>query len=459
MRVLFVNPPWIKRDGNVWRDVASVMPPLGLAWMAACLERAGHEARILDAHAERLDFERVRTRLRDLGTFDIVGITATTALITNALEIARIVKEETPDSRIVLGGVHPTIAPGEALEEPAVDLVVRGEGEETIVEIAEGRDLATIAGVSFRRDGEIVHNEDRPLIEDLDSLPAPAYHLLPMQRYHPAVGAYQRLPGSSILATRGCPGRCTFCYRIFGHKLRARSGRKVAEEARLLHDRYGIREISFYDDTFTAFRKEVHAFCDVLDEFGLDLTWSCFSRVDTINEEMLVRMKEAGCHQIMFGIETASAEILKNIHKRTDLSKAEEAVRLAKKVGIDVRAAFMLGNPGETVETMEETLQFALRLNPEYAVFNITTPYPGTEMFDWADENGHLLTRDWERYDLAQPVMELPTVSNETVQAFYRQAHRRFYLRPKYVLSRVARLRNPHDLRNAFRGLLAVLGV
>jgi radical SAM superfamily enzyme YgiQ (UPF0313 family) len=401
--------------------------------------------------------ERITDHLVWLGQFDMVGITATTPIISNAREMTRKARLLWPDCRIVMGGVHPTVLPEETLSEPAVDVVVRGEGEITIGELADGKPLPDIRGISYRRNGKIVHNPDQVLIEDLDTLPMPAYHLLPMDKYYPSAGATKRLPAISMLATRGCPGRCTFCYRIFGNKLRVRSGRKVADEVKYLQDNYGIKEICFYDDTFTVFKKEVHAFCERLDELNVDLTWSCFSRVDTIDESLLKDMKSHGCHQIMYGIESASLEILTNVGKRADLDKARRAIAITKKAGIDVRAAYMLGNPGETIETMQQTLDFAIELDTEVAIFNIATPFPGTEMFNWAKDNGLLTTENWDEYDFANPVMELPTVSLQQIQEFYQRAYRKFFLRPKYLARRVTRLRRMVNLVDAFRGLRAVM--
>lgn len=459
MNVLLINPPWVVRNGkNLWRSVASVMPPLGLAWLAAVLERDGHRVQILDAHADRLFVDQVPGWVREHGPFELAGITATTPLIDNALEIARLLKAGWPQARIVLGGVHPTVLPEEVLSDPAVDLVVRGEGENTLREIAAEKRPEEIAGISYRRDGVVVHNAQRELIRDLDSLPFPAYHLLPMEKYRPAAGAAKRTPATSVLATRGCPGRCTFCYRLFGPRLRCRSGRHVAEEVKLLQDRYGIKEICFYDDTFTAVRREVKAFCRAAEELKLDLTWSCFSRIDTFDEEVFRRMKHSGCHQVMFGVETCNRRILENINKRTDPEKVEGVIRAAQKIGIEVRAAFMLGNPGETEATMEENIRFAIRLNPDLAIFNVTTPFPGTEMFRWAEENDCLLTRNWRDYDLSTPVLNLPTVPAETVARFYRQAHRRFYLRPRMIWKRLKRMRSPQQWFSALRGLRMLAG-
>ncbi len=454
MKILLINPPWvIHGKKNVWRSVASIMPPLGIAWLAAVLEREGHRVRILDSHAERMGIDTIAQWVRSEGPFNMVGITATTPLISNALRIARLIKAETPETRIVLGGVHPTVLPHEVLQDTAVDLVVRGEGECAIQELAAETPPEQVAGVSFRFDGSIVDNLDAELISDLDSLPAPAYHLLPMQRYRPAAGAARRLPAGSILATRGCPGRCTFCYRIFGHKFRYRSGRKVAEEVALLQERYGLKEVCFYDDTFTAVRSEVRNFCKAIEDLKLDLTWSCFSRIDTFNEETFRLMKNSGCHQVMFGVETSSPEIGANIRKKIDPERVRWVVHSTKRLGMKVRAAFMLGNPGETEQTILDTIRFAVELDPDLVQFNVTTPFPGTEMFFWAFNNGLLRTTNWEDYDLSTPVMELPTVSSEAVWKYYRIAHRRFYLRPRFVLNYVRRVRSFQDLIAAVRGL------
>lgn len=458
-RTLLINPPWVRRNGNIWQDVASVMPPLGLAWLAAQLEQANFPVEILDAHAERLGWDNLADRLRSYGPREIIGITATTSLIGNAMALARMARAEFPQALIVLGGVHPTVLPEEVLAEPCVDLVVRGEGELTMLEIVSGVVIPTIKGISFRDGERFVHTPDRPLVSNLDDLAPPAYHLLPMDKYYPAAGAYRRLPAISMLATRGCPGRCTFCYRLFGNRIRARSGRKLAEEAKMLQDRFGIREICFYDDTFTAVRKEVEAFLDGLRDLKVDLTWSCFSRVDAVNEGLLQRMKEAGCHQIMYGVESASPEILRNIGKHITPEKVEKAIQLTKRVGIDVRAAFMIGNPGETVQSLEDTMDFAIRLTPDLVIFNIATPFPGTEMFKWADEHGLLLTKDWEDYDLSKPVMRLPTLERKDLEKFYSSAYRRFYLRAGYVLQRLGKLRSFSDVAQAIRGVRAVLSV
>lgn len=458
-KTLLINPPWYRRDGNIWHDIASVMPPLGLAWLAAQLEREGLPVAVLDTHAERLDWDALTKRLREYDSLDVVGITSTTGIVGMALEVARIVREEHPNATIVLGGVHPTVLPEEVIADPNVDIVVRGEGEMTMLDIVSGVDKQDIDGITYINEDSIVHNPDRELVKDLDSLAPPAYHLLPMDRYYPAAGASKRLPAISMLATRGCPGRCSFCYRLFGKRIRTRSGRRLAEEAKMLQDRFGIKEICFYDDTFTVNRREVLAFLDGLEDLSVDLTWSCFSRVDSIDEELLIRMKNSGCHQIMYGVESASPEILENIGKKITIAKVEEAIAVTKKVGIDVRAAFMIGNPGETKQSLEDTMELAIKLNPDLVVFNIATPFPGTEMFRWADERGLLTTKNWEHYDFSRPIMTLPTLTSEDLESFYSKAYRRFYLRPAYIWQRLRKIRSWGDIAQLLRGARAVLNV
>lgn len=457
--VLLINPPWDIRKGNIWRGIAGVMPPLGLASIAAVLEQAGHRVRVLDTRAHRLDLPQARQRLRTMEPCDWVGISVSTPLAGGAMEVAAMVKAAWPRAKVVFGGVHPTVLPEEALAGGNVDIVARGEGELTMRELVDGLPLDTIAGVSFRDAGGVRHNPPRELIADLDSLPMPAYHLLPMRLYRAAAGAVRRTPAVSMLTSRGCVGRCTFCYRIFGPTLRRRSPKSVLDEIAHLRQAHGIREIAFYDDTFTASRAYVREFCQLLRDRGLDLTWSCFSRVDTVDEELLTTMKSCGCHQITYGFESAAGEVLCNIGKRAGVEQARRTAEITRRVGITMRGTFMFGNPGETPQTLEQTMRYAIDLAPDLAVFNITTPFPGTEMHDWAVRNSLLRTRDWADYNLAQVVMNLPTVSAEEIQNAYHRAYRRFYFRPGYIARRLASMRSWTDVKQAARALRGILGV
>ena len=457
MKTLLINPPLFKNETNVWKHIDSCTPPFGLMILGAILLKKGLNVQIIDCNAERIPVSQVSNNLPQ-EKFDYIGVTATTALISNALEIAAICRNTYPDAKIIMGGVHPTIMPEEVLRTGNVDFVIRGEGEETFPLLLDGGSYSNISGISYYHGSEINHNPVTSPPIDLDTSPFPAYHLLPMEKYHTALGSSLRSPNIGMIASRGCPGRCTFCYgHIFGRKIRFRSPALLVEEIQFLQKNYGIREIAFYDDTFTTFKKKVTEFCELIIEKNIDLTWSCFSRVDTVDLSTLKLMKKAGCHQVSIGVESGDEQILKTIKKKINLNQAKEMVDNCKKAGITVRACFMFGNPGETMESIRTTIDFSKKLNPDIVLYNITTPFPGTEMYEYADRMGYLITKDWRDYDLSQVVMKLPTIDPQKLVNVYRSAYREFYFRPSYLMGRLIRIRSMHDIRtnwNAFRSLL-----
>jgi anaerobic magnesium-protoporphyrin IX monomethyl ester cyclase len=455
MDVLLINPGWMTKEGNIWKKISGSMPPLGLAYIASYLEKNGISVRIIDEQAEREPLSILLGAVTGVPRF--VGITATTMTASSAVSAAALCRAKFPDARIVLGGVHPTIMPEDMLKNDTVDYVVRGEGERPFLMLAQGVEAGKIPGLSYKKDGKYVNNPEGELIKDLDELPFPAYNLLPVKKYVPTLGSYKRLPAISFVATRGCPGKCTFCLGSYlGGRVRMHSIRYIIDEIKMLQRDFGIREIEFYDDTFTAFKPKVREFCNTIIQEKMDITWVCFARVDFVDEEILRLMKQAGCHQIMYGIESGNEQILKNIKKMTSLDKAREVVALTKKAGIECRAAFMLGNMGETEETMRQTMDFAKSLDPDIALFNIATPYPGTEMYKWADESGYLKTKDWAKYDLSTAVVELPTVSSQKIEEYYHRAHKEFYGRPGYLFKRLLKIRSITDLIVSMKAAFAI---
>lgn len=460
MKILLVNPPFSRQEVNIWKIVSSCMPPLGLAIIASCLEKAGHEVNILDIAAEPMSQDKFKAFLRR-NHFDWIGFTATTLALNNALALAEIAKHECPDSTIVFGGVHPSIFPEQVLGHKNVDYVIVGEGERSIVSLINGHDPQVVDGLYYKYQGEIRGNPVGPLVDYLDDLPFPAYHLLPMTKYHPALGGYKRLPAISMITSRGCPGACTFCFKqMFGNKTRFRTASSLISEIEFLKDNYGIREIVFYDDTFTANRNNVKEFCSLLISKHIDLYWSCMSRIDCIDESLLGIMKNAGCHQICYGVESACDHILKNIRKNISLDKVHKLKNLMRKAGISLRLSFMLGNPGESEETLTRTIALAIKLDPDIVQFNIATPYPGTEMYNWAKENNYLITTDWDKYDLSQPVMALPEAPADLVLKYYKLAYQLFYYRLRYMFRLLGRSINPRLLftyLKAFAHLLRMM--
>ena len=458
MKVLLINPPWENKPKSLWSGISGVLPPLGLGYLASMLLKAGIEVEIRDMNARHELPEALYGFLKGK-KYEWIGITATTNLVPAAQKLVRIARAQNPEARIVLGGVHPTLLPDEVMAWPEVDYVIRGEGEYSIVELVSGNPPESIKGLSWRKGGQIVHNPDREMIADLDQLPFPAWHLLPITKYIPALGGYRKLPAVSLITSRGCSGSCTYCNNFFGQRVRKRSAENVVAELEFLVRQMGIREIYFYDDSFTEFPSKVIDLCKKMKAAELNLSWSCFARVNIVNEDLLRAMKEAGCHHVSYGIESGSPELLECIDKRVNLEKVRESVALTKKIGIDILLGFMLGLPGETKESMEQSLRFGLELNPDMIIFDITTPFPGTKLFDWADSHGYLKTKKWDEYDLYTMVMNLPTVTEQEVQDFYSRAYRVFYFRTGYLLKRLFKMRSWLEFKQNLQAFIIMLKV
>jgi len=457
MDILFINPPWYKKSGNIWKDVSACLPPFGLALLASLAREKNYSVSILDYNALQLGLDKVEKYLPNSAP-RFIGITATTLVIDNALELAKIVKKKYPTAKVIIGGAHPTVLPKEVLAQKEVDFIVMGEGEHSCLDLLLNKNPATIKGIGFKENGKLIINPPREIIPDIDIFPFLAYDLLPTDSYYPASGSYKRKPSFGMVTSRGCPGQCTFCKGdLLGNRIRFKSAKKIIEEINFLQKNYGAKDIIFYDDTFTTNRERVKEFCSLILKNNLDLTWSCFSRIDTVDLETLKEMKKAGCHQIMYGVESGDEKILENIKKRITLEQVEETVANTKKVGIETRLAFMIGSPGETEETIKKTIKYAIDLDPDLAIFNITTPFPGTEMFDWAEKNSFLIHKNWANYDLAKPVMELPTISLEKILYYYKRAYRQFYMRPAYILKRLIKIRNFEDFKKNLKPFIDLL--
>ncbi len=453
--ILLVNPPWVSKDHNIWHGIKGAMPPLGLLSVAAYAEREGFSVRVIDLHVEQWSVAQFREAIGAIRP-RLAGVSMMTATAIAANRAARTIKEVHPDCKVVAGGVHAEAMPTECLKNEAFDFVVRGDGEQTFAALAAGGDIRQIRGLSYRAGSRAVHNPPAAVISDLDSLPMPAYHMVPMEKYYPALGAYRRLPAINMLMTRGCPGQCTFCNSA-ETPLRTRSADLVVAEIAHLRERYGIREIQFYDDTFTVMKRNVMRFCTLMKERRLGVSWSAFVRTDCFSEAMARAMKEGGCHQVLFGIESGDDEILRTIRKPIDKEKTRWAVKAAQQAGLEVRAAFMLGNPGETTASMRRTIDYALQLEPDIAIFNITTPYPGTQMFAWAREKGYLRTEDWNEYELSDSILRLPSVTDREIADAYALAHRAFYRRPRVVLRHLRRVRNVRHFLDAVQAASYIL--
>ncbi len=430
------------------------MPPLSLLSMGAVLEKDGFDVQIIDAHLFTMTEDDMARELKKAKA-DVIGITMMTSTAIAGHRIAQIAKEQDPLVTVVVGGVHPDALPEETLRNQTIDLVVRGDGEMTMLEICRGNSNSDISGISYRDEGQFIHNQARNPV-DLNSLPPYAYHLVPLEKYYPAAGAYKKLPAINMLMTRGCPGKCIFCNSA-ETLLRNRNAEQVVNEIAHLRDKYGVREIQFYDDTFTVMKANVYRFCDLMVERQLGVTFSCFARTDCFSPKMASALKKAGCHQVMFGIESGSQPILKTLRKDIDLEKTKQAVAWAKTAGLEVRAAFIFGSPGENETTIQTTIDYALNLDPDLAIFNITTPYPGTQFYDWAIRNNRLLTQDWWEYELGQTIVDLPTISNSILIQRYEQAYRDFYNRPVMYWRRLKKIKSFRHFTDSLHAYLQIM--
>jgi len=461
MKFLFINPNRLIERKNIWSVVNSITPPLGIATLTAVLENEGCEAEIIDAAALNLEIPEILSRIPP--DINIIGLTATTPEIESVISIAKSIRNQFPEIKILLGGVHPTIFHEMLVEEGHCDMVVRGEGEDTILAIARKLPLETIPNLTWRSpEGNVVANPQRDTFVNLDELPFPSYRKLPMKKYRSALGAAKLSPSIGMITSRGCPGKCTFCFSgMFGSRIRLMSPEKIMEHILYVKSAYGIREISFYDDTFTTNRKRVEKLCKLMISEKVHMSWSCFARVDSVNPEILRLMKQAGCHQICYGFESADEDILKAINKRISTNDVINAVSWTKKAKIDIRGAFMLGSPGETERSIRKTIEYSKKIGIQFAIYNITTPFPGTALFDWANEKGFIKHTDWNLYDLSHPIMELPTIASEAVQKSYHKAYKEYYLRPAYIIQRLLSIQTRDELKTyikVFAGILSMLG-
>ncbi len=450
MRVAFVFPPLTMKErySKSVGDIGGNLAPLGLAYLAAVLRQDGHEVMILDAPALRLGADDVVRRLSDFGP-EMIGMTALTSTIHRTAEMSRLMKKSFPRAAIVIGGPHATIMPEDTLKKTGADVVLAGEGEITVREIA--RDLGR-----FRKKRIVVGER----VEDLDSVPFPAWDLLPVHLYTSLPNNYKKSRHVlNMVTSRGCPFRCTYCCKdLYGVMYRTRSVDNVMAELRFLRKRYGIREVAFWDDLFTMKRDWVMEFCDRLIAEGMDMTWSCETRVNYVDYEMLKKMKQAGCWNVFYGIEAGDQKLLNNIRKGTTLDMIRKAVRMTRKAGLEIRGSFMIALPGETPELARKTIKFAIELDPDYAQFSITTPFPGTELYEKAEEWG-TLSKDFNEYNEWNPVFVPRGYRNAgEIRKMHKEAFRSFYLRPKYIVKRIMKIRSPDDVVKNILGLRMILG-
>ena len=429
VKISLVNPPPLK---GVYRH--QLYLSIGLAYLAAVLEKNGHEVTVIDCPASEIDFNQLKIKLTSAEP-KLIGITSMTPTIQSAIQSAYAAKETCPDALVVLGGPHATFMDEQVLsEEKSIDIVVRGEGEQTLLDLTQNvsnhKNLNKIEGITYRNNGNIVRASNRAYIQNLDELPRPAYKYFPLEKY--------RLYGRRILpiiTSRGCPSQCSFCTtsRIFGKAFRARSPKNVVDELEWLRDVHGADAFSFYDDTFTLDKTRALKICEEMKNRKIGIPWDCQTRVSTVSKELLSKMREANCQQVFFGVESGCQKILDAVNKGTTVEQNKAAIKMAKKAGLFVAVSVMVGYPGETPEMLKQTIDLVRNTEPDDAYICVATPYPGTELRNLIEKMGWNISNDWKRYDTTAPVFDNPNLSTEDLTKIRNKFYDNFYS-PKYVL-------------------------
>ena len=473
-KVLLINPLLSLEDryGKNMKYFGSLSEPLALAYLAANLELHDYPVKILDCPALMINTEGIIEELKK-ENYNLVGLTMLTPMHSVVKQLTRKIKKACPQTKIIIGGAHVTALPIETLEEiESIDYISIGEGENTIVELAraleEGKEVRQVDGLAYRDKDKIVLTQPREFEKDLDRFPLPARHLLPMEKYKSTASTVQgRSFCATLIIARGCPFNCSFCSHPFGRSFRHHSVERIIQEIEYLIKDYNVSEFNIEADTLTVNRDFILYLCQEIVKRGLNkkIQWTCASRMDSIDEELLKKMKEAGCWQISYGVESGVQRLLDLINKGEKLEDMEKAFSLTKKVGITIRGFFMLGLPTETREESLQTIKFAKKLDPLWAQFTITTPFPGTPMFEELKRKGEIRSFNWDYYNTwggwtEKEVAYLPqNRTMEELKLLQKKAVTSFYLRPKVIFRFIKTIRSWSVFKKYLRGGLTVLKV
>jgi radical SAM superfamily enzyme YgiQ (UPF0313 family) len=470
MKVLLINPPrfyeLVGKNPAIIENHRGYNPPLGILSLAGYLEKkTNHEIEVLDAQPYEYGYDQLRDILREkMG--DVVGITAMTFTLIDVMKTALLVKQLSPQTKVVLGGPHVHIFPNETINLPCIDFLIQGEGEITFVKLLEQLNnldaLEQIPGLVFKRSGRIVNTGISRPAENLDELGFPARHLLDVTKYTSLLGKDNII--TTMFTSRGCPYQCTFCDRPFSPVIsgfRWRSAKHVADEMEECLN-LGIREAFIYDDTFTVRKDRVFELCNEIKQRKLKFRWDVRAHVNTMTPDLLRAMKDAGCDRIHYGVESGNDRMLRVIKKNTTVERVEQVVRWTKDVNMEVLTYFIIGQQTETEQDIRDTIELAKRLDPNYVHFTIFCPYPATATYFEGLRSGILKRDIWREFaanpteDFELPFWEENFVADE-LRAWLVQAYKAFYLRPNYIMKNVARIRSWGEFKRKIKAGLSVV--
>lgn len=432
------------------KPILGIQPPYGLMYLSSCLRKAGHQVSLIDGLRSSLD--AILARIADENT-ELVGISSVTWNWQEAGNLAQSIHERFPRVKLAVGGAHVNAERGKVLADCAsLDYAFYGDAEESFCEVvstlSDGKPPIPGDGFAFRKGEKIIAADEDAIIRRLDDLPYPDRDSLGFEAYRPSPQSYRRLPFTAVFGSRGCPGTCTFCHT--DGRIRLRSAEDILEEIALLQERHGIREVLFYDDNFTLSRKRVLAICDGLSRRGMELSWAANARVDTLDPELLGRMKKAGCWRLLLGIESGSQRILDRIDKKITPGQVRRAVEMIRAAGIQTYGMFIFGFPTETYREGLETIALMKSLPLDFVNVASLTPFPGTAIHnEVAGEAGFKGFEHMNMYDIAY----VPgTMAESQLQDLLKRSLREFYLRAPYVLRQLGNIRGPADFLRYLRG-------
>jgi len=471
MKILIIYPPYSLHElYDKLEAIGNTSPPLGIGYIGAVLEKSGHIVKIIDAPTLGYSLKDILKEFKEFQP-EVVGITCLTPDFHKSIDLASEIKKE-KRIPIIIGGPHVTADPEETMKYDCFDFGVIGEGEETILELIERiqkndfEDPSDIMGIIYKKNGKIIRTPPRPFIKNLDEIPFPARHLMPsFDQYHPTPASYKNLPVGTLMTSRGCPFKCVYCDRaIFGNMYRFRSPKNVVDEIELLVNKFEARELRLWDDTFNARPERVIEICKEIIRRGIKVSWTCLGRVNFVTDELIDWMKKAGCWQISFGIESGDDEILKKIKKSQTTEMVKKALTICQKHKMGTRGFFIIGLPGDTEETMQKTIDFAKSLPLDVAGFYVTIPFPGTELTETAKKTNELLISEHDQFmydqflvNLPHKLFYLPTgLTEEIIRKYQKKAYHEFYIRPKYLLKQLFKVRGPRELFNKIKAFFVV---
>lgn len=464
MKVLFVHPygsNFLPGRQDI-TTIFNLMPPLGIMSIAAVLEQNGIAVEIIDCYADPAPPEAVVEKILAKQP-DIVGFSCTTSSFMEGYRVAELLKQRRPDIFTVVGGAHACTIGAPLLDSfPAIDYLVIGEGEQTMLELAQSgcRNVEVIPGIACRKNGVGTLTVQRELIADLDCLPFPAYHLLPEfpKRYTLPLFSFPTAPNTSIISSRGCPYSCSYCDRsVFARGFRFNSPEYIIEHVAMLNRTYGIRHVFFYDDLFTFDRQRVKRFCELKKQKQLRVTYNCIARLEHVDQELLALLKDSGCWQVNFGIESGDPDVVRKHRKFFGLDEVGRKLQMVKEAGMRVKGLFMIGLPGEDEAAIRRTIEYALSLPLEEINVTKFTPFPGAPVYKTIREQGEF-DENWPLMNCMNFVFVPHGMTKAQLEKLYDEFIRRFYHRSRIHWGYTRMLwRSPRSILKFLRHLPEIL--